>query len=473
MSTPNQGQGQGPPPPPHVVQTILESFTRCFAPIDDECSSMDARPPTTSWGLGGGRRSSPSCGGGAAIGSSRAGASPVVHTHTNTRTHNLGYSCGVGVGVDVGGGMSNNNVTRAVSRSVSSSDSRKKPPTDRLFHDDDQARHRRAQARSGSGRTSRTIPSAEELQERSMKRKLEIFRGGGSSEWTNSFAPSPRGPQQHPRQSPKLVPRLQQPRQQQQRQPSPTSSDDEEELQRLIQNSRNRFACGLPLPTIGGGCTDEDDFSPDSPLRNIGRKFIGNIYGCNSQAQGFLCFATPVRTASGEDDVANLSDDKLTADEFLSRHGGGGGTAPPGPPNQVSPDHHPHASSGRSSAQSHASGSVYTEDQTVESQLYFDQKYSHVIQTRPPMPLFQENMVTTCTGGGGGRSHFSGATMGNELSTIIKKQRSTSQPPREVGVRSSHGGSRASPPIESNMNYEYEYCADAEGGGGGGEYSIC
>jgi hypothetical protein len=112
--------------------------------------------------------------------------------------------------------------------------------------------------------------------------------------------------------------------------------------------------------------------------------------------------------------------------------------------------------------------SVYTEmtdTQTIESTLYFDQKYSHVIQTRPPMPLFQENMITSCgesycggggtnttfdgvgTGGSGGASGggrgsssflfgeglYSNSNVGNEISTMIKKRTSSQQREYDCG----------------------------------------
>ena len=363
----------------------------------------------------------------------------------------------------------------------------------------------RRSRKSSSSSISRPIPTPEELNERSLKRKLEIFRGSGGQsssrvqpEAGNTTAATAasttttsssnnlvrqrednndsRGQSPHSHQT-----------------STSDDDDDEEEILRLTQNSR-RHRFGPPFGGCGLGYLpdshddnnhDEDDNSRRSPLfTNLGRRMGFGSGGRWSPPTGFLCFATPVRSNSGGegdgvdgDIVAHLSDDNLTADEFLSRHGGGGGgggggntnngkggnnsayaAPPPPPPKQVSPEHATATSQSQSpnndglcSAMSNQGGcgSVYTEitdAQTIESALYFDQKYSHVIQTRPPMPLFQENMVTsygdpycrgtstgtTSSGGGGGGGSsfllfgeglFSNSNVGNEISTIITKKR--------------------------------------------------
>jgi hypothetical protein len=142
--------------------------------------------------------------------------------------------------------------------------------------------------------------------------------------------------------------------------------------------------------------------------------------------------------------VADLSDDNLTADEFVSRHGGGGGGAIGGHAN-VTPDS---ASSPmrcdrrRRQQQQHAS---YAEEEsaTDNSTLYFDQKYSHVVQTRPPMLLFPENMLQ-CTD-----------SRADELSMMLKRRSTSSldppcqQQPCEVVVtcrRATSCSSREGPP---------------------------
>jgi hypothetical protein len=373
-----------------------------------------------------------------------------------------------------------------------------------------------------------------------MKRKLEIFRGSGAGGGTSSSRNTTTGGSGS--SSNNLVVQQQQNNNNNNRgRQSPQTSDDDEEILRLTQqNSRYRF--GNPFGYVGGGgcglghlpshdnndhhdvSSPNSNHSNSSPLfTNLGRQM--GRFGCGTgtttgsggrwSPPGFLCFATPVRSNSddgeggeyGDTNLAHLSDDKLTADEFLSRHGGIGGnnnsTAPP-PPKQVSPEHNNTNSSndGRNSAMSNqnggAGGSVYTEmsgtdAQTIESTLYFDQKYSHVIQTRPPMPLFQENIVTSCGeesysycgggttsiggGGGGGANNSSGGSsssflfgeglfssgmnnnnnvvLGNEISTIIKK-RTTSQQ-REIDRAQQREMDRATiaAGLSNNMNYEY------------------
>lgn len=484
MSAPNNNnRGQaGSSQPPHVVQTILESFTRCFAPID-ECSSPSSNH---SMDLGG------SC-----------------------------YSSGITGAASATGGGGGCDGRAAVSRSISSSNDSKNSKSRNNNNNNNNMKAPRPRSstttnnegrrKSSSNSSTRPIPTAEELNERSMKRKLEIFRGSGQSSsrvptttTTTTGSSSNNLVQQQDNNRGKSP-------QSHQTTTTTTSDDDDddEEILRLTQNSARNNTFGL----VFGGCglghylpshdNNEDVSSPNnnnhhrhgnssSPLfTNCGRMGFGT--GGQWSPPGFLCFATPVRSNSGGgggdgddgDNLAHVSDDKLTADEFLSRHGGGGGgggisygngmngsnnnsstSAPPPPPKQVSPEHNTTSSQsqspkndGRNSAMSNQGGSsVYTEitdAQTIESTLYFDQKYSHVIQTRPPMPLFQENIVTSCgdesyydcgtntttttgsTGGGGGgggssflfgEGLFSNSKVGNEISTIIyntKKKRTS------------------------------------------------
>ncbi|KAL3800046.1 hypothetical protein ACHAW5_003694 [Stephanodiscus triporus] len=385
--TPHQGQQKQP----HVVQTILESFTRCFAPPDDAVSGCYQSDPSKRKG-------------GSPSGSRGAGDRPVV---------------------DNGGGI----FSRAVSRSLSSSDSRKKVPRRDSVDVDINA---------GGGIRRSSQPSAEELEERSMKRKLEIFRGGGGVRGEGSTRP------------PKLAPRWQEPPIQSRATPRADDvgadlalSDDEEELLRLAQSSRRRFACGIsPFAdrTPGGhgagrghakGGSGEDS-TDDSAMSSIGRMF-GDIYGRGYHAAyngGFLCFATPVRSASGDEGVANLSDDNLTADEFVSRLGGGAGPA------NVTPDSAPPIS--------------YAEEESANdnSTLYFDQKYSHVVQTRPPMLLFPENMLQ-CT-----------ESRADELSMMLKRRSMSLDPPCQQPSEVVVTGRRATscsrepppPPRDHNSN---------------------
>ena len=323
MSSPtdnNTNKDGGQPQPTPVVQTILESFTRCFNPIDVGCSKITNDSAASS--------------------SNRKRSSP---------TNQL-------IGLNISSG------SRTVSRSTSSNDSRKKKLlVNNMSYDADSVAKAKKSANSKI--------SVKAMEERSMKRKLEIFRDASSDSANN-------------RSGPKLAPRLsQQPTvrtsPQSSRDPSPTNpiknataaetgqlalSDDEEELIRL-QQSRKRFACGMNIP--------DRMAQTGSPVSGIASLFR------QAQKPFGLCFATPVRTASNED-VDNFSDDKLTYDEFLCRHPLAGATDKSVP--QVSPE-------------AQDNNSSYNEEETITSTLYFDQKYSHVVQTRPPMPLFQENML--------------------------------------------------------------------------------
>ena len=319
-----------------VVQTILESFTRCFNPIDTDlgCTKVN--------------------GGGSSSNNSSRRSSPINHLY---------------------GGHDN----RAVSRSTSSGD---RKVQNAMSNDVD--------GKKSSSRKKKQL-SAKELEERSMKRKLEIFRGasdnsknsqGGAKKLDRTRTP-PSGSSSS-------------------REPSPTSqiatatpeqtgqlalSDDEEELIRLTQ-SRKRFSCGMNLPSSTGRAT--------SPISNVGSGVV-NLF---RQAQKGLCFATPVRTASPED-IANLSDDKLTDDEFLCRHPLAKKDIAQVSPTDTTQD----------------LNCSYNEEETITSTLYFDQKYSHVVQTRPPMPLFQENMLSS-------------ESRTDELTNIFQRR---SNPPEFVG----------------------------------------
>jgi hypothetical protein len=349
-----------------------------------------------------------------------------------------------------------------VSRSLSSSDSRKsvaRRRVDGAHRRDDEVgvRHRpssemaatataavRRPADGGRRPSAQPPPSAEELEERSMKRKLEIFRGGvGDARTGGPSAGPPVAPRQH---------------QQQQRRRRPSSppgspalsdDDDDVEILRLAASRGGRFACGVsPFAA-------NPPASPAAPIASsIGRMF-GDIYGRGHRAAvssgGFLCFATPVRTASGDEDASNLPDDRLTADEFLSRHGqhggGGAGCGPSAFGVGVGVAVTPESSAASSSSSPQYYGRQNTshtmeEESTANSTFYLDQKYSHVIQTRPPMPLFQENMLS-CDDG-----------RPDELSSILKRRSTSADPPTAVTCV---GGLRVatSPPRHSNMSHEY------------------
>jgi len=332
---------------------VLESFTRCFNPLDHSgCTKSKSK------GNGG------------------------EGTGSSSHKPDISPTSSQLFGINIGSGAESlaSTLARAVSRSSSSSE-------------------------DVAPKKTRRVPSAEALEERSMKRKLEIFRGSGN----NSPPPPPR---LHPRQQSQQ--RSSSTRQQQSSTAAVSHaaahnnhknissavgadlalSDDEEELIRLQSQSRKRFACGMNVDgiTSRGG----------SPISSVARLFNRGI--SEAQKPFGLCFATPVR-ASSQEDISNLSDDKLTDDEFLLRHQCGA------PQNvaAVSPD---------------GADRSYNEEETISSTLYFDQKYSHLVQTRPPMPLFQENMLGLCT-----------ETKFDEITKVIRRQRSTKDddhPPVEL-----------------------------------------
>ena len=114
-------------------------------------------------------------------------------------------------------------------------------------------------------------------------------------------------------------------------------------------------------------------------------KLLRDPFNCMNEVQKQpivgMCFATPVRTSSPED-ISNLSDWKLTAEEFASRqlaqqHQGQGGQ-------DAVPDVD-------ESSASHSDQEG--EEETITSASYFDQKYPVTFDANPPMPLFQEHRV--------------------------------------------------------------------------------
>lgn len=188
-------------------------------------------------------------------------------------------------------------------------------------------------------------PSPESLEEKSYKRKLEIFRSRDSPDVERQMKPPVR-----PRSKPSndLV-------------EDQHSDESDDEIKNLT--SSNRFTCGMnmgarPVASL-------------AKLFNLGQDGSSNPFG--------LCFATPVRAASPEN-IANLSDDKLTTDEFLERHGR---SSSPGAPGLLKD----------SLRESESMSDDYDEVETVNSTLYFESKYNHVIQTRPPMPLFHSQSI--------------------------------------------------------------------------------
>lgn len=105
-----------------------------------------------------------------------------------------------------------------------------------------------------------------------------------------------------------------------------------------------------------------------------------------------MCFATPVRS-TGNEDMSNLSDWKLTDEEFAARleqqamklrkeeEELEGGELKLGGIPDVS------------------ESSLSEEEHTMTSASYFDAKYEHIKETRPPQPLFAKgkcNLLSWC-----------------------------------------------------------------------------
>lgn len=88
------------------------------------------------------------------------------------------------------------------------------------------------------------------------------------------------------------------------------------------------------------------------------------------QYNNIICHANPVRSASG-DTLDKTPDWKLTDEEYFAK--------------QIGND-------GSTIGLSHYSD----RDETITSESYFDQKYAHVNQVTPPMPLFDEWIVSEC-----------------------------------------------------------------------------
>lgn len=283
-----------------VVQSIIESFTRCFHPSDLACKHDGAARSKSPQHA---RRSS----------KMSSSSSP---TRATSRLE-----------------LNGKEWDDVFDRKSRSTDSRRRRSSSKSQKDVDYIDVVARAKKSGHRLDPETI------EQRSLKRKLEIFRNRNSSDTSR---PSSRSRRRHRAGTPEeLV----------------LTDSSEEEIANLT-SSRKRFACGL-------GQNDNGPIASFAKLFNLGPQ--PNPFG--------LCFATPVRTASAE--VAEkFTDDQLTADEFINRHA-----------------HDPTVTPEMQISHDTGDLSRLGEDDTITSTLYFDQKYAHVIQTRPPMPLFQSHAV--------------------------------------------------------------------------------
>lgn len=293
-----------------VVQTILESFTRCFNPSSSEFPNcVGNRRPSN----GGTRSRSPAS----------------VHRSSSKRSSPTSATNRLEL---------NDKEWDDVFKSSKSTDSRRRRSSlgSRRDHDD----HADVVARAKKA-AHKLDP--ETIEQRSLKRKLEIFRTRDSD--LRSAAPEkPQEPQSRRACTPEEL----------------VCSDSSEEEITNLTSSRKRFACGI------GANADKD-----GPIASFAKFF--NLNPPQPNPFG-LCFATPVRTASAEQ-PSKFSDDQLTTEEFIRRHAD---------PNTITPD---------LEISRDGSDSRLGEEDTITSTLYFDQKYSHVVQTRPPMPLFHSQAV--------------------------------------------------------------------------------
>lgn len=282
---------------PPVVQALLESFTRCFNPIGNEegnCGAPNVAPRTPrSDG-----RSSP-------IERLQEAFRDSMHRRTGSQSSKSSKS-------------SNGSKKSQGSDDVSSKAKKKSPP------------------------------SPESLEEKSYKRKLEIFRSRDSPDIERQMNHPANG------RPAKLSNDL-----------LDESMESDEEIKNLT--SSNRFTCGVNMGPINRA----------KPVANLAKFFNLGQEGGSPNPFG-LCFATPVRAASPED-IATLSDDKLTTDEFLERHR----RSPSGAPDLLKDD----------SLEGSDSTSSDDDVETVESTLYFESKYNHFLQIKPPMPLFHAQSI--------------------------------------------------------------------------------
>lgn len=148
------------------------------------------------------------------------------------------------------------------------------------------------------------------------------------------------------------------------------SSDDE--IAHLTRNQHRKKQDGNNVK----GCNAQNDSNPIAAFARI----LRDPFSCISEVQKplGLCFATPIRASSAEN-VANMSDWKLTSEEFAARHQDGGRFRC----NRLTVDV-PDVDESSASCE---------EEETITSASYFEQKYSHLIETNPPMPLYPDQRI--------------------------------------------------------------------------------
>lgn len=129
------------------------------------------------------------------------------------------------------------------------------------------------------------------------------------------------------------------------------------------------------------GCFGADDppaFRPAAALLGLLRDPLACLTTVGAPHLGgaaALCFAVPVRT----DDPDDLSDWELTAAEYARRRAGGQGL-----PVLCGVPDVPRSPSGEATA---------NDEESITSASYFDQKHSHLVETRPPVPLWWRDRI--------------------------------------------------------------------------------
>ncbi|KAL7468582.1 hypothetical protein ACHAXS_008807 [Conticribra weissflogii] len=372
----HSGQQQSQP----VTQMIIESLTRCFNPLNHDAACGSRRRDA---GV------SPICGGrgedysrpGSRAGSHSSHGSRSTLSKSNIADKAISSPTRALDRLELNSAEwdnvfssrnSKNKKFSSTSRKISSSSSSEGN------HDDVVVRAKKAALRRRTSEKNVNI-DPKTLEERSMKRKLEIFRYRGDENGSvGSVSHSSRSnddPASSSRRPPTNKRRVE------------DDSSDDEEIRNLM--AKRRFACGFNM---------RGNLSSD-PNNNFGAFGGNNTEGPISSFARFfnmtpppmsygLCFATPVRSYA-PDDFSNLPDDKLTADEFIQRHGGVHKGI-------VTRNIHDPTIINTPELETSLDGSVsegFIEDETITSTLYFDQKYAHVVQTRPPMPLFPSQII--------------------------------------------------------------------------------
>lgn len=139
----------------------------------------------------------------------------------------------------------------------------------------------------------------------------------------------------------------------------------------------------------GCGALGGRDHEEESPVASF-VKLLRDPFSCITDAQRpfGLCFATPIREA-GSENIDRVSDWNLTEEEFEARQRKQEERDDDKKKNFVTGAYNGVPDIDESSA----SMSHYDEEETITSASYFDQKYSHIVEENPPMPLFQEQRI--------------------------------------------------------------------------------